>query len=339
MITVSIEGVIGWDIYAADVRKMLDDADGEDIDLIIHSPGGSVFEGVAIYNAIRDYRRAGGTIAARVVGLAASIATYMPMAADSVAVEDNAVWMIHNPWSFAIGDQRDLRKEADILEGISNLLAAAYERKTGKDKPALRAMMDDETWLFGDDIVREGFADSIVPAGDGAETSEEAVALAQLEFKNMTNRMRTEPEQHELKEVAALLNISIPETVVDGEKPAAQAEKNEGGVMDIRTLETEHSEVFAQVVQKGVDQERARVKALRDYSEADPENDRVAAIVNEAVAGGQTAADVHARLQVAIRDGGKLDGENPPDVATEPAGANEDHQFDALLKEVRGGSE
>jgi ATP-dependent protease ClpP protease subunit len=340
MKVIAIEGIIGWDIYASDVRKLLEEAAGDEVDLIVNSPGGFVYDGIAIYNAIRDYRRAGGKINARVVGLAASMSTYIPLAAEAVAVEDNAIWMIHNPWSMAFGDQRDMRKEADILEGISNVLAAAYERQTGTPRPEIRQMMDEETWLFGEEIVEAGFADAIVPAGDGPETADEAVAIARLAVAGMATRMREKPEQQQqLDEVAALLDTTIPDSVVDGPRPAAKAEQSKEGVMDLKALKIEHSEVFAAAVQIGVDEERARVNTLRGYIEADPDNERVAAVVNEAIADGKTAADVWAKLQVAIRDGGKLDGENPPDVATESPGADEQQQFSALMAEVRGGKQ
>jgi ATP-dependent protease ClpP protease subunit len=204
---IAIEGIVGWDLMAADVREQLDQANGEEIDLIVNSPGGSVFEGFAIFNALRDYSRAGGKIHARVVGFAASMSSYIPMAASDVVIEDNAVWMIHNPWSLAVGDQNDLRAEAEVLEGLSGLMATAYERKTGKDRADVRAMMDAETWLFGQEIADAGFADSVVPAGDGPEDKADAVAQAKAAVRAMAARMRAEPEKHALREVAAQLGI------------------------------------------------------------------------------------------------------------------------------------
>ena len=107
--------------------------------------------------------------------------------------------------------------------------------------------------------------------------------------------------------------------------------------MDLKTLRIEHPEVFAEAVKLGVNEERARRNELNAYVEADPDNERVVAVVNEAIANGQTVADINARLQVAIRDGGKLDGENPPEIPTASAATTEDQQVEDLLDEVRGG--
>lgn len=205
---IAIEGIIGWDVMAVDVRKALEEANGEEVDLLINSPGGSIFEGIAIFNAIRDFRRDGGIVAARVVGLGASMSSYIPMAADKVIVEDNAVWMIHNPWSLVAGDQNDLRAEADVLDGLSNVLAAAYEKKTGKDRQEIRGMMDKETWLYGEGIVEAGFADELVPAGEGPDTEADAMALARNAFKAMTERMKAEPDEHPLQEIAAMADLA-----------------------------------------------------------------------------------------------------------------------------------
>ncbi len=306
-----LDGVVGWDVLATDVRSELDAAKGEDIDLIINSPGGSVYEGLAIYNAIRDYRRDGGKVCARVVGVAASMATYIPMAADSVSVEDNAVWMIHNPWNIAIGDYNDMRKEAEILESMAALLAGAYVRKTGKKKAEIQEMMDGETFLFGQEILDSGFANEIEPAGDGAESKEEARIRAMASMENMKSKMRREPERQQLDQAAAL--IKDIKAAMPKENTAAKAEKEKR--MDLQTLKNEHPEVFAEAAKIGAEEERARILALDEEAAVDPGNAKAAKIISEAKANGKTLADIQTRLIVAYREGGQ-DGENPPAVGT-----------------------
>lgn len=329
MNTVAIDGIIGWDVVAADIRTALGEAGGDDVDLLVSSPGGSVYEGLAIYNAIRDYGRGGGKVTARVVGLAASMATYIPLAAESVTVEDNAVWMVHNPSMIALGDQRQMQKAAAILEGIAGMIAAAYEKKTGTDREDLRAMMDEETYLYGDEIIAAGFADSLVPAGQGAEDNEEAVALARLAVDEMERRLaETEPSAN-MDQIAAMLGgISMHETepeesVVDGspdgDTPAIEAGQREVP-MNREQLKQEHPDLFdalrAEFEEAGVQRERARVAKLRAYIEADPDNVKLAEVINSAIANGEAAGDIDGKIQVAIRDGRALDGENAPDVAT-----------------------
>lgn len=329
MKTIAIEGIIGWDVVASSFRKRLESAKGEDVDLIINSPGGSVWEALAIYNAIRDFRRDGGKITARVIGLAASAATYVALAADPVTIEDNAVWMVHNPWFFTLGDQNQLRKDADILEGLANLIAAAYARKTGKPAAEMHALMDDTTWLYGEEIVEAGFADSVVPAGDGAETKAQALSIAHLAMEAMKKRVTEEPEIIDREEIAALLpdGISMHENparaVVDSEPekitPAVEAGHREVP-MDREQLKKEHPDLFdalrVEFEEAGVKRERARVAELRAYIEADPDNTKLSTVIGEAVAGGQTAQEITAKIHVAIRDGKALNGENPPAVRT-----------------------
>ncbi len=156
---IKLSGEVGWDIVAEDFSKQLDESTG-DIMLHIDSPGGSVFQGVQIFNAIRDYKN--GTIIAVVNSLAASIASYFALAADEVHAYDNSTYMIHNASTWSWGDFRELRKSADIVEGLTNLLIKAYVAKTGKPKSDIIAMLNDETYLFGEEILQNGFVDKIL---------------------------------------------------------------------------------------------------------------------------------------------------------------------------------
>jgi ATP-dependent protease ClpP protease subunit len=320
---INLDGVIGWDVIAADVRAALEEAKGDDIDLTISSPGGSVYEGLAIYNAIRDYRRDGGKITARIVGLAASMATYIPLAASKVVVEDNAIWMIHNPWSIALGDQNDLRKEADILDGISGVLATAYIKKTGKGRDEIRAMMDEETYIYGESIVSMGFADSVEPAGDGAENRDDAVAMALTEIESMKHTMKQEPERQQLDKAAAMLKDITSQIIetpgVAGDIPAAKAEHEEVKMNSLEELKKEAPALYAEAVQigekQGIEKERARQAQLDEQLEADPGNVKLAEVIAKAKADGKALADVQTQIVVAVRDG-KLAGENPEGVET-----------------------
>jgi ATP-dependent Clp protease protease subunit len=320
---IQIDGIIGYDVTAREIRQALSESGG-DVELIVNSPGGSVTEGVAIYNAIRDYRREGNTVNARVVGLAASMASYIPLAADTVTVEDNTIFMIHEPSTIAIGRKADFERTVAVLEGVSQTLARRYAEKTGKTVDEIRALMNEETYLFGDEIVAEGFADSVEPAGDGPENADEAVALARAAIADAEAKLSGDRE--DMGQLAAMLG-DMPKAqkqeskpVVDGSEPAAKAETKKGGVMDFNTLKNEHPAVFAEAVQaghaEGVEAERARVAELRSYIEADPDNGKLAEVINAAISEGKTVAEVNGKIQVAIRDGGKLDGENPPAVET-----------------------
>lgn len=331
---IAIDGIVGLDVLAEDVRAQLDVAGGEEIDLTISSPGGAVYEGIAIYNALRDYKREGGKINARVVGLAASMATYIPMAADTVSIEDNAVWMIHNPLTIAIGNQNDMRKQADILDGIAGVLASAYAKKTGKDVGDIRALMDEETYLFGEDIKENGFADSVEPAGEGAENEEQAVALAQNAVQHMEEKMREATD--DIDGAAAMLNIQAQEKpVVDrSAEPASEAGNKTEVPMNIEELKKENPDLYAQISnagkEAGIEEERNRVRKLRSYTEAAPDNQKLAEVIDTAIDDGSTKDDVEAKIQVALIEGKKLDGENAPVVKNE----SEEEQISAEEKKL-----
>lgn len=324
---IHIDGVIGWDVLTTDLRAEFDAAKGEDIDLTISSPGGSVYEGLAIYNVIRDYRKDGGKVNARVIGMAASMASYIPLAADSVTVEDNAIWMIHNPWSFAIGNQHDMRKQADILDGIASVIAAAYVKKTGKEKVELLKMMDDETYLFGQEIVDSGFADSIEPAGDGAEDKESAMASALVSMEALKNQMEQEPERQQMDKAAAMITemkgaVSTPKPVVNRDKPAATAEttKEEVKNMNLDQLKMEHPDVFAEAVEIGETNERERRNVLNAQAAVAPENADLQAIVSEAIEQGTKDDDrvLQNKITLALVNGKALAGENAQSIETTP---------------------
>lgn len=126
------------------------------INVFINSPGGDVFDGVTIYNALK---RNSAEIAVHIDGLAASIASIIAMAGDSITIADNGMMMIHQPWTFAMGNAAEMRKQADVLDQVAGTLISTYVSRTGADEAKVKALMDAETWFNADDAVKEGFAD------------------------------------------------------------------------------------------------------------------------------------------------------------------------------------
>jgi len=167
---VSIHDEIGlWGISAsAFMRDMRALGELDEIHLSIHSPGGDVLDGWAIYNSLKNSK---ARITARVEGLAASMASVILMAADEVEIPENAYVMIHNPWGFAVGDAEEMRETADLLDKLGNGLVSAYTSRTGNDEKAIRAWMDAETWMDGKEAVERGFADKLL---DGVAMSARA---------------------------------------------------------------------------------------------------------------------------------------------------------------------
>jgi ATP-dependent protease ClpP protease subunit len=189
---ISIHDEIGaWGVSAKDFLAQLRSiAAATPITLSIHSPGGEVFDGLAIYHALK----ARGNVTVRIEGLAASMASVIAMAGTRIMMPRNAFMMIHNPSGFAVGDSADMRQLADLLDKIKGSLLAAYRERTKKSDEDLTAMMDAETWLTGEEAVEHGFADA---------TSDE-VALSASAFKTarITAALRHVP--------SALFDIAPP---------------------------------------------------------------------------------------------------------------------------------
>jgi ATP-dependent Clp protease protease subunit len=124
----------------------------------INSEGGDVFAGQAILSMLKRHP---ASITVYVDGLAASIASVIAMAGDTVIMPRNAMMMVHNAWTFAYGNSNDFRKMADDLDKIGESLIAAYQDKTRLTPEEIKQIMDNETWLTADDCVKQGFADEI----------------------------------------------------------------------------------------------------------------------------------------------------------------------------------
>ncbi len=151
--------------------------DGEDVRIVVNSPGGDCFEGFAVYNTLREFARTHkGAVTTYIQGMAASAASWIALAASAadtknrVIVEDNSVFMIHNCWGAVVGDKHDMEKSAALSAKIDGLMAEMLARKSGKSAEEISAMMDAETWLFGAEIVEAGFADEV--AGGKKEEEE-----------------------------------------------------------------------------------------------------------------------------------------------------------------------
>jgi ATP-dependent Clp protease, protease subunit len=132
------------------------------VNLRVNSPGGNVFDGVAIFNAILRHP---ANVTTYVDGIAASIASVIALAGRKVVMAENALFMIHNPSAVAWGTSAEMRSMADVLDKIrSSSLITTYANRTGKSVDELTAMLDAETWLSAEETVAAGFADEVAPA-------------------------------------------------------------------------------------------------------------------------------------------------------------------------------
>lgn len=207
------EEIGGWGISAKEFAQDLKDLGTvNEITLRINSPGGSVFDGNAIFNQLKQHK---AKVTAHIDGLAASMASVIAMAADHIVMPENALMMIHNPWTVSIGNAEELRKDADLLDTIKRTLLTAYGRSAMTDDE-ISEMMDAETWLTGADAVEMGFADEL----------EEEVAMAacakfeQLaQFTKTPTQLKPEPSAVADNPVAKHEEITMPEAKKATDQP------------------------------------------------------------------------------------------------------------------------
>lgn len=176
----------------------------------INSPGGDVQAGVNIANALREQASKGRTVETFVDGIAASIASVIAMAGSKVHMADNALMMIHCPWSFAIGNANDMRKEAEVLDTVEGQIINTYKWHTSLSDEELSALLDAETWMNADEAIANGFATDKIE-GLKAAASIRPAALQLLKV----------PDQHKARVEAF---IAKPEPPAPAPQPAAAAD-------------------------------------------------------------------------------------------------------------------
>jgi ATP-dependent Clp protease protease subunit len=173
--TISVYDVIGYDYWTGEgvtakrIAGALRAMGAGPVTVNVNSPGGDMFEGLAIYNLLREHD---GEVTVKVLGLAASAASVIAMAGDTVQIARAGFLMIHNAWVMAIGNRNDLIEVADTLKPFDDAMASIYAARTGKEMKAMAKLMDAETWIGGQAAIDDGFADEFLPSdqvkkGDG----------------------------------------------------------------------------------------------------------------------------------------------------------------------------
>lgn len=194
--SISIFDVIGADFWgegvtASRIAGALRSLGGADVTVNINSPGGDMFEGLAIYNLLREYE---GKVTVKVLGLAASAASVIAMAGDDIQIGRGAFLMIHNSWVRATGNRHDLAQIAADMEPFDKAMSDIYQARSGLDADTVDKMMDGETYIGGSEAVAKGFADGLLSADEIADDDDSpAAALRKLDaLLAKTNTPRSE---------------------------------------------------------------------------------------------------------------------------------------------------
>lgn len=220
---IDIFGEIGWVVSGSEFLRELRDLGKLDvIDLRIHSSGGNVLDGWAIANSLKNHE---AKVIARIEGLAASMASVIACAADTIAIPSNAYMMIHNVAGGAFGSSDEMRSMADLIDKLSDDIANFYAQRTGKSVDEIHDMMAAETWMNGEDAVAEGFADVVI---------QEVAAAAVLDGANLTaGRFQHVPE--------CLVNSVIEPEAEDEQSSDEEAEEETPEAPELPESEEEES--------------------------------------------------------------------------------------------------
>lgn len=230
---ISILDTIGEDWYgdgvtASRIAGALRSMGGSDVTVNINSPGGDMWEGLAIYNILLAYE---GKVTVKVLGIAASAASIIAMAGDEIQMGRGAFLMIHNCWSIMAGNRNDFRQYADSLEPFDSAMADIYAARTGLELSKVQTLMDNETFIGGSDAVDQGFADSLLSADEITSDDESpAAALRKIDaFLAKGGMPRAERRKH-LKALGGM-PCATPQ---ENDKPGAVDEINPEAINSLK---------------------------------------------------------------------------------------------------------
>ena len=266
-------GSIGSDEYWDDIsdkafkQDIENLGDVENIILHINSPGGSVFSAVAIANTLKNHK---AKITANIDGLAASAATIITSACDIVKMPKNALFMVHNPITFAYGNNQDMQKTLEMLDKVKDSIIETYLNKAKTDRETLSELMDNETWMSAEEAKEYGFIDEILDENVEKEVIENKLIINNMafdisRFKNFKEKKNQEPR---------VINISVnstgsPEEIADKFRDilnSTENQKNEGGNMTLEELKNKFPELYNQIFNEGkeagITKERERMREI-----------------------------------------------------------------------------
>lgn len=305
---VMIYGEIGyWGITALDFIKAFNAIDDEKSPVVvaINSPGGDVFEGIALNCWMT---RLGDRVTARIDGLAASAASVIAVGAKKVVIAPSALMMIHNPWTFAAGTSDDLRKIADDMDKVRDSILSAYRRKAPAiDDAALAKMLDQETWLSADEAVAIGLADEVGAAMDVKASLGRTGIFAR--FRHAPQSLLAEVDENDIDETEANDHGAAPS---DSVQIAAQAARITAACIKHGVPEAAESLILNTTLtdETAVDAEIARVEAIRGLCITARLTDMASAFIKA----GLQAEAVRARLfdLIVQSSAGEIDNKEPP---------------------------
>ena len=245
------KSAVSANMQIGDVFCSADDA-LDSVDVEINSPGGSVFEGQRLYNALREMSGRGVEVSTTVNGIAASMGSVILMAGDNRSMTHGSRIMIHEASTMAMGDARAMQKAADLLEGISSEIAGIYADRTDGDAAEIRKLMLAETWMTAEQSQKIGFIHNVIKDGKNVSASAEIDIQATTPTPNHMNlieRLKSPSSEESTERIAALENqISAHDVEIEDFK--SKLELAEAALQEAAGFKTDIENLTAEVAAK-----------------------------------------------------------------------------------------
>ena len=249
------------DVSANSLKREIDKyPNAKKISVRINSPGGDVFEAQAIYNILKNHP---AEVEVHIDALAASAATLIASAGNKIIMYNNALFMIHNPWTWATGEEKDFIKKANLLATIKETLLNVYETHTTATREEISDMMNEETWLTADEALSYGLIHEVVPCKAKEEDVEEVQNFVR---EQIMGNYKNFPKDKFKNLFASLKEPKNSIVALSDNKIVEENEEEEVVMNSIEELKEKYPEIYNQAVKQGVEEgtiaERARLQSI-----------------------------------------------------------------------------
>ncbi|MPY20633.1 head maturation protease, ClpP-related [Paenibacillus glucanolyticus] len=306
-------------ISASKLSKELDSAGGDDVELYINSGGGSVFAGSEVYTVLKEYS---GKVTAKITGVAASAASFLAMGADEVKMSPTSQMMIHNAATWTDGDKNVHYSNGNMLSSVDVGITNAYRLKTGRTMDDLLDLMNKTTWMNAQQAVEFGFADGILFDDENAliavtnsisgeippdVESKLRDILVSAMFKGGAKSDSDKPNPFDGLDLSSIMpQVSNSLENGDGQQENAEPQtKEEDSPMDLNELKAKHPDLYNEIINLGVTQERNRITELNALAGAPGAAEIVAKAIEDGKTAGETAMEIVKASKERISDEAK----------------------------------
>lgn len=224
-----------------DVTEVLEQANGEDVEIIINSPGGYTSSASEMYTAIKGYK---GNVTAKIVGYACSAASWVALGASKIEISPTGLMMIHNSSTYTGGDYREMDKSSDMLQAVDKSIRNALKIKTNKTDEEIKKLMDKETWFTAEEALQNKLVDEIMFSDEPTNFSINDLQMPNSQILNMIFSKNKKEEEENM-----------------GEKKVAN-EKTQN--VTVEAIKNNFKDIYDEILKEGAEKERKRIRDIEE---------------------------------------------------------------------------